>query len=344
MKPFREQNPVTVGVVGLTALALMVLAAFRAQDLPLIGGGSTISAQFTEAGGVKPNDEVRVAGVRVGKVREVELDGDHVRVEMTVDRGVTLGNETSAEMKIKTLLGQKFIMLKPAGDGELAEGSEIPLARTVSAYDVVDAFSDLAKTGERIDTAQLARALDTMSATFKNTPEEVRASLTGLSRLSRNVAARDAQLKKLLQHSQTVTKVLADRNQELITLMRDANKVFQAVQARRNLVHQLLVTAQKLSAQVTALVRENRKDLTPTLQRVNSVLAVLLKNQQSLDATLRNLAPFVRVFTNTLGTGPWFDTYVQNIVPVPEIPLPKPPIPGLPSIPGLTTGSQGGGR
>ena len=344
MKPFREQNPVTVGVVGLTALGLMMLAAFRAQDMPLIGGGSTISAQFTEAGGVKPNDEVRVAGVRVGKVREVELDGDHVRVEMTVDRGVKLGTETSAEMKIKTLLGQKFIMLKPAGDGELAEGSEIPLARTISAYDVVDAFSDLARTSERIDTAQLAKALDTLSATFKNTPEEVRASLAGLSRLSRNVAARDAQLKQLLQHSQTVTKVLADRNKELITLMRDANKVFQAVQARRNLVHQLLVTAQRLSAQVTALVRENRKDLAPTLQRVNSVLAVLLKNQQSLDATLRNLAPFVRVFTNTLGTGPWFDTYVQNIVPVPEIPLPKLPIPGLPSIPGLTTGSQGGGR
>jgi phospholipid/cholesterol/gamma-HCH transport system substrate-binding protein len=344
MRPFREQNPVTVGVVGLTALGLMMLAAFRAQDLPLIGGGTTIAAQFTEAGGVKPNDEVRVAGVRVGKVREVELDGDHVRVEMTVDRGVKLGTETSAEVKIKTLLGQKFIMLKPSGGGELAEGGEIPLARTVSAYDVVDAFSDLARTSERIDTAQLAKALDTLSATFANTPEEVRASLTGLSRLSRNVAARDAQLKKLLQHSQTVTKVLADRNKELITLMRDANKVFQAVQARRNLVHQLLVTAQKLSAQVTALVRENRKDLAPTLQRVNSVLATLVKNQQSLDQTLKNLAPFVRVFTNTLGTGPWFDTYVQNIVPVPEIPLPQVPIPGLPSIPGLTTQQQGGGR
>jgi phospholipid/cholesterol/gamma-HCH transport system substrate-binding protein len=65
------------------------------------------------------------------------------------------------------------------------------------------------------------------------------------------------------------------------------------------------------------------------------VLGTLLQNQASLDATLKNLAPFVRVFTNTLGTGPWFDTYVQNIVPVPEIPLPTVSIPGLPT---------GGGR
>jgi phospholipid/cholesterol/gamma-HCH transport system substrate-binding protein len=332
VKPFREQNQVTVGVIGLTVIGLIMLAAFKAQDLPLIGGGTKYSAQFSEAGGLKPNDEIRVAGVRVGQVRKVELEGTHVRVDFVVDKGVKLGDETGAEMKIKTLLGQKYLKLNPAGPGQLKPGSEIPLARTVSAYDVVDAFTDLANTTERIDTAQLAKALDTLSTTFANTPEEVRASLTGLSRLSRNVAARDAQLKLLLQHSNVVTKVLADRNQELIKLMKDGNKVFQAVQARRALIHQLLVSTQQLSAQITALVRENRKDLAPTLQKVNAVLATLLKNQNDLDASIKGLAPFVRVFTNTLGTGPWFDTYVQNLTPVPEIPLPKVLPSGLPPI------------
>jgi phospholipid/cholesterol/gamma-HCH transport system substrate-binding protein len=334
VKPFREQNQVTVGVVGLTVIGLIMLAAFKAQDLPLIGGGTNYSAAFSEAGGLKPNDEIRVAGVRVGQVRKVELEGSHVRVDFVVDRGVKLGDKTGAEMKIKTLLGQKYLKLNPAGGGRLKAGSEIPLDRTVSAYDVVDAFTDLANTTERIDTNQLATALDTLSATFKNTPEEVRASLDGLSRLSLNVAKRDEELKKLLQHSQVVTKVLADRNQQIVKLMKDGNTVFQAVQARRNLIHQLLVSTQKLSAQITALVRENRKDLAPTLQKVNAVLAILLKNQNALDASIRGLAPYARVFTNTLGTGPWFDTYVQNIVPVPEIPLPKVPIPGLPTLGG----------
>ncbi|MEU4391398.1 MCE family protein [Kribbella sp. NPDC023855] len=337
MKPFREQNQVTIGVVGLTVLGLVMLASFKAQDLPLIGGGTKYSAQFSEAGGLKPKDEIRVAGVRVGQVRKVELAGTHVRVDFVVDRGVKLGDKTGAEMKIKTLLGQKYLKLDPAGEGELKEGSEIPLSRTISAYDVVDAFTDLANTTERIDTAQLAKALDTLSATFKNTPEEVRASLTGLSRLSRTVAKRDEELKKLLQHSDVVTKILADRNQQLIKLMKDGNTVFQAVQARRVLIHQLLVSTQKLSAQITALVRENRKDLAPTLTKVNAVLATLLKNQNALDASIRGLAPYARVFTNTLGTGPWFDTYVQNLVPVPEIPLPQVPL-GLPPI--LTGGGS----
>ena len=52
---------------------------FQAADLPLIGGGDTYFAAFSEAGGLKANDEVRVAGVRVGKVQQVDLAGDHVR-------------------------------------------------------------------------------------------------------------------------------------------------------------------------------------------------------------------------------------------------------------------------
>ena len=60
------------------------MVAFRAQDLPVIGGGDTYYASFSEAGGLKANDEVRIAGVRVGKVEAVELAGDHVRVTFRV--------------------------------------------------------------------------------------------------------------------------------------------------------------------------------------------------------------------------------------------------------------------
>ena len=70
--PFRERNPVIVGAVSLAVIATMILAAFRAQDLPLIGGGDTYYAAFSEAGGLKANDEVRIAGVRVGKVEDVK--------------------------------------------------------------------------------------------------------------------------------------------------------------------------------------------------------------------------------------------------------------------------------
>ena len=317
--PFRERNPVIVGAVSLAVITAMIMAAFRAEDLPLIGGGDTYYAAFSEAGGLKANDEVRVAGVRVGKVQSVDLDGDHVRVEFTVERGVDFGAETAANIKVKTLLGAMDLALDPAGSGQLEEGAEIPRERTTSPYDVVDAFEGLASTSERIDTDRLATSLDTLSTLMQDTPEEFRGALRGMSALSQNIAARDAQLNELLSNMQKVSKVLADRNGDLVTLMEDGDKLFRALVARREAVHNLLVATSQLSRELTLLVRQTRADLKPALDNLDSVVDMLNRNQENLDNSLRLMAPFYRVFANTLGTGPWFDTYIQNLPPVPQI-------------------------
>ena len=125
--PFRERNPVIIGAISLAVIAVLILAAFRAQDLPLIGGGDTYYAAFSEAGGLKANDEVRIAGVRVGKVEKVELDGDHVKVTFRVDTSAEFGKETGAAIKVKTLLGAMYLALEPAGSGQLRRGREIPV-------------------------------------------------------------------------------------------------------------------------------------------------------------------------------------------------------------------------
>ena len=118
-KPFRERNPVVIGIAGIATIVLMLTAAFKAQDLPLIGGGDTYTAAFTEAGGLKVNDEVRIAGVRVGKVQSIELDGDHVLVTFRVKTDSEFGTETGAAIKVKTILGAMYLALQPAGNGQL---------------------------------------------------------------------------------------------------------------------------------------------------------------------------------------------------------------------------------
>jgi phospholipid/cholesterol/gamma-HCH transport system substrate-binding protein len=314
-KPFRERNPVVIGVVSLTVLALMMLAAFRAQDLPLIGGGDTYYASFTEAGGMKANDEVRIAGVRVGKVEAVELEGDRVRVTFRVKTDSAFGDETHAAIKVKTLLGAMYLALEPAGDGQLEEGSEIPVERTSSPFDAVDAFSGLAETSADIDTDQLAKSLTTLADLSRNTPEEFRSALSGVSALSRNIAARDEQINSLLGNLDRVSKVLDERDQDIIGLMRDSDVLFRALVARREAVHNLLVSTTTLSTELTALVRQSRADLNPALLKLKEVLDVLNKNEDNIDNSLRLMAPFYRVFANTLGNGPWFDTYIQNMPP-----------------------------
>ncbi len=321
MKPFRERSMLTIGAGGLAVLGLLVFAAFNADDLPVIGGGSTYAAQFSEAGGIRPEDEVRVAGVKVGHVETVELAGDHVRVRFKVeDEDTRLGTKTGAAIRIKTVLGRMYLSLEPAGPGHLDPATEIPLDRTVSPYNVVEAFTDLTETTERIDTQQLATALGTLSDTFENTPDEVRNTLNGLSRLSRTIASRDEQLKTLLKNSRTVTKVLSDRDDELVKLLKDGDLLLKEIQARRELIHQLLVSTQDLSLQLTGLVADNRAQLEPALRKLAGVVALLRKNQANLDKSIELLAPFVRVFANTLGTGPWFDTYIPNLAPLPAVP------------------------
>ena len=92
MIPFRERNPVTIGAASIAVLVLLVLAAFRAQDLPLVGGGDTYYASFAESGGLQVNDEVRIAGVRVGKVNSVELEDGAVKVGFQVKTDSNFGD------------------------------------------------------------------------------------------------------------------------------------------------------------------------------------------------------------------------------------------------------------
>ena len=319
MKPFRERNPVIVGAISLVVLAVVMVSALRADDLPIIGGGDTYHAMFTEAGGLKVNDEVRIAGVRVGKVNDIELDNDQVMVTFKVDNAADFGGDTRAAIKVKTILGSMFLALEPAGSGQLDEGSTIPADRTSSPYDVVEAFEGLASTSEQINTDQLAESLTTLADLTRNTPDEFRGALSGLSRLSSNVAAKDEQLNSLLVNLERVSTVLDARDEDIVALMKDSDVLFRALVARREAVHELLVSTTTLSKELTALIRQSRADLAPALAHLENVVAVLNKNEDNLDSSLRLMAPFYRVFANTLGTGPWFDTWIANFPPVPQV-------------------------
>lgn len=319
--PFRERNPVPIGLIGIALILLLLLAAFKADSLPLIGGGDTYHAEFSDASGIKPDDEVRIAGVRVGKVTDVGLDGDHVDVTFKVDTPSRFGSDTGAQIKVKTLLGAMYLALEPDGSGQLPENSTIPVSRTRSAYDVVDAFSGLASHVQKIDLPQLRKSLDTLAAATDTTPQAFKQALRGVSALSTNIAKRNDQINELLHHLKTVSGILGEHNQDIVALMKDGDTLLRALVRRRDAIHRLLVSTSTLSKQLTGLVADSRADLKPALQNLQGVVDVLLKNQNNLDQSLRLMAPYYRVFTNVLGNGPWFDTWIENLPPVGTIGL-----------------------
>jgi phospholipid/cholesterol/gamma-HCH transport system substrate-binding protein len=112
-----------------------------------------------------------------------------------------------------------------------------------------------------------------------------------------------------------VTDVLADRSGEFTQLILDSNTLLSEVQERRALIDSILTNTQELARQLSGLVADNRETLTPALQQLSRVTDILSRNRAALAQTVKELAPFVRVFTNTLGNGRWFDSFVDDLVP-----------------------------
>ncbi|RKF23956.1 MCE family protein [Micromonospora globbae] len=317
MRSFRERNPVVVGAVGLTVVLAALLGAFQLDRLAALTG-RTYQAAFRDASGLATGNEVRVAGVRVGTVTAVELargSQPYVRVRFRVDDdGVRIGRDTAATIRIKTVLGQKYLALAPAGPGRLPEGGQIPLDRTAAPFDVVQAVTGLADTLDRVDTDQLATAFRTLTDTFADTPAGVRSSLTGLSRLSRTVAERDAELRSLLGRARQVTDVLATRDEEFRKLVADGEALLAEVSRRRDAIHRLLVGTDELARELSGLVADNRAQLEPALRKLRDVVAVLQRNRDELERTVQRMAPFVTAFANVVGNGRWFDSYVSGLL------------------------------
>ncbi|MDQ2956146.1 MAG: MCE family protein [Actinomycetota bacterium] len=312
MKSFGERNPLTVAVVGLLAVAIVFLGTFYSQDLPIIGSGATYSADFSEAAGLQAGNEVRVAGVKVGSVRSVGLQGTHVLVKFRV-KNAWLGDQSTAAIKIKTLLGQKYLAIDPQGSSRLKSGNAIPLTRTTSPYDVTQAFEGLGSTVGQIDTKQLAQSFETISDAFKNSPASVRSTLQGLTALSRTISSRDAQLTTLLSNTKQITQTLSDRDSQFQSLIKDGNLLLAELQQRRDAITDLLTGTRQLSVQLNGLVADNQKTLGPALTQLDTVTTVLQQNQDNLDNALRLAGPYYGLLDNALGNGRWLDVYICGL-------------------------------
>ncbi len=313
MKSFQKRNPVPIALVGIAVLALGFIAALNSDDLPVIGGGTTYSAEFSEASGLQKDNDVRIAGVKVGKVSDIELDGASVKVSFKV-KDAWLGDRTSAAIKIKTLLGQKYLSLDPQGQGSLNPGTAIPRDRTMAPYDVLDAFRGLSQTVDNIDTKQLAQSFDTISQTFANTPQDVKGALSGLSKLSDTIASRDEQLSNLLANTREVSQTLVDRDAEVQKLLTDGNKLLDELSKREDAITSLLNGSRELATQLQGLIDDNDKQLDPVLTSLDQLTSMLQRNQDSLAEGIKKFAPFIRVFTNTIGNGRWFDNYICGLL------------------------------
>lgn len=314
----RERNYATIGAVTLAVIVLAVMAAFLSDDLPIIGGGTTYTAYFTESAGLVPGNEVRVAGVKVGQVSSVSLARNQIRVDFVV-RNTWVGDRSTISIQIKTLLGEKYLAIDAEGTAQQDPRQAIPRNRTLSPFDITDAVNQLATTVDNIDTGQLAQSFEVIANTFRDSPPGLKDTLSGLESLSKTISSRDQALTELLSNTGQVTTTLADRDAQFQRLFADGDLLLNELQARRDAVTGLLNGTQQLATQLAGLVADDQATLAPALTDLGKVTDILAQNQADLNKGLADLAPFVRLFTNTVGNGRWFDGYFCGLLPPPVL-------------------------
>ncbi|MGD9620164.1 MAG: MCE family protein [Mycolicibacterium sp.] len=313
MKPFAERNQFVIGAVGLVVTAAIILGSVNYQKLPFFNQGREYTAYFAEAGGLNTDAAVQVSGFKVGQVRSIELDGPQVLVKFTVDKNIRLGDRTEAAIKTKGLLGNKILEVTARGDGQ--QEATIPLERTRSPYQLPDALGDLATTISGLNTDQLSDSLRVLSATFADTPPQLKIAIEGVARFSDTLNKRDAQLRDLLGNANKATTVLAERSGEVVSLVSNTAALLAELQSQSAAIDQISRNISSLSQQLQGFIGENRETMRPALDKLNGVLTILDNRKERLQKSLTLLNQYNMSLGESVSSGPFFKNYIANLLP-----------------------------
>jgi phospholipid/cholesterol/gamma-HCH transport system substrate-binding protein len=314
MKSFSERNLKVIGVVGAVAVAAAVFAALQYDKLPMFSAQKQeYSAYFAESNGLDSTARVQVSGFQVGAVTRVELDGPRVLVTFNVRKDIHLGDRTEAAIKAKSLLGAKVLELTPRGDGHLS--GPIPLDRTTPAYQLPDALGDLAQTIHGLDADQLNESLTTLARTFQDTPPALKTAVEGLARFSQTLNDRDAELRSLLANSSKVTTVLAQRTDQVVGLILNANMLLAQLQTQSSALDDISGKISALSRQLSGFVADNRAQLRPALDKLNGVLTIVDNRKDRIQKSIKLLNAYSMSLGESVSAGPFFKAYVPNLLP-----------------------------
>ena len=118
MRTLEGSNRVRNGLMGIVILVVVIGVGQSFASVPMLFATPTYYAQFSDTGGLNTGDKVRIAGVDVGKVRSMEIEGDKVVIGYSLD-GTQIGTESRAAIRTDTILGRRNIEIEPRGSDAL---------------------------------------------------------------------------------------------------------------------------------------------------------------------------------------------------------------------------------
>lgn len=315
VKNFRERSPITIGLLSILGITIGMVLSFSIDKLPFVKQAYTIEADFADAAGLVAENQVRVAGIKVGTVQDIELLSDRVRVTMEVDNGIDIPDDALAEIKLATILGTKFVEITATG-GEpfLEDGDRIPMDRTKIPYEIYQASNQGTAVLEDLDGPLLNDSLRELATLVTKTEDELGEALSGLNELGTGLNAKEDDLRSLLSESNELTKFLATEGDELARLIEASDTVLVTLADQREELDSLFESTQFMADQLTTLIRSNRGNIDAVLARLDRALGVLHKNVRHLDMAFAWAGASSRYFARVFWQGRWGDIYDCAII------------------------------
>ncbi|MBD0860121.1 MCE family protein [Gordonia sp. zg691] len=305
-KSFRKNRRIWTGVIGAVVIVALLLGVTTLAGAHL--GKQTLTGDFAQAGGVRPGDKVRVAGIDVGEVTDTRLAGNHVAITMKVDREVKVTANGAAEIKMSTLLGQRYIDLSLGDSPDEAPDGHIE--RTAVPYDLQRTIEEGAPILTGIDDQTLSQSIRTLNRQLAGVPAITRPTFEALTQMSEVITNRKDQINQLIADTKTITSIVDDNQAQLAVIVGQGRDLTQKITAREDLVTRMLDGIAELTEQASAVAGENADQFAPLMANLNTITQGLEKNRNNLRKLLEILPVTARMTNNILGDGPYANGYL----------------------------------
>ena len=297
--PVEKHDPLRLGAVAVTLLAVVVLLVVGASRIGL--GKVTYEAEFAQAAQLTPGDQVSTAGVPIGTVESLHLDGDHVVVRMSIDRSVDLGADTRAAIELTTLLGSRYVDIAPAGAGSLPD-RRIPLSHTSVPYDLQTALQNATSTFEQVDADRIATSMTVLADQLDGAPALVPEMLHNIENLAGVIAERRGQIGTLLASTEELTTAVRNQQVTLGRMVGQGQILVSELDARIGALRRLLEATTTLVDRLQHIVGEQQPQVVRLLTDLEHLVTALANRQDVLRSTLQILPVPLRNFTNATGS------------------------------------------
>lgn len=291
-----ERSQLLVGLIALVVIAVGTALAVGATGGRFVRG-EVMYAEFADAAGLSPGDFVFVAGFRAGQVLDVEIVDGVVRARFNLTAPEVPADSTASIILANTL-GRRGISIEPGTSSDvLASDSVIPVERTRTPVDIPELGDRSAELLGEVDVDAFQALTTALADITDGTAEDVEALLEGVEAVTKIIADRRDEIAGVLDRAHVVVDATAQVDQELVAIIDDFGFVLDRLVQRRDDISRLLAETADTSEVTAALVTERRAQMDHVLASLRDDLAVIDRHQVDVAHTLAYVGVAMRGFS-----------------------------------------------